>query len=136
MLEDYEKMLDEGLKRVPKISLEESRVKVPKADVETVGNRTTLRNLKEIADALNRKPEHLMKYLLRELGTAGNLEGTRGVFQGRFGEAALTERVSRYVEEFVLCGECGKPDTKIVKEGRIHILKCEACGAKSPIRGV
>lgn len=129
-------MLDEALKHVPKTALEESRLKIPEVDVETVGNRTTLRNLKEIADALNRKPSHLMKFLLRELGTAGDLEGTRGVFQGRFGEPALRGRIDRYIEEFVLCRECGKPDTRIVKEGRIHILKCEACGAKSSVRGV
>ncbi len=129
-------MLDEALKQVPKVSLEEGRLKVPEPDVEAVGNRTTLRNLKEITDALNRKPNHLMKYLLRELGTAGNLEGTKGVFQGRFGKFALRERIGRYVEEFVICRECGKPDTKIIKEGRIHILKCEACGAKSSVRGV
>jgi translation initiation factor 2 subunit 2 len=129
-------MLDEALKQVPKVSSEEGRLKVPEPDVETVGNRTTLRNLKEIANALNRKPNHLMKYLLRELGTAGNLEGTRGVFQGRFWKSALRERIDRYVEEFVICRECGKPDTEIVKEERIHMLKCEACGAKSSVRGV
>nr|1K81_A Chain A, PROBABLE TRANSLATION INITIATION FACTOR 2 BETA SUBUNIT [Methanocaldococcus jannaschii] len=34
----------------------------------------------------------------------------------------------------VICRECGKPDTKIIKEGRVHLLKCMACGAIRPIR--
>lgn len=136
MSEDYEKLLDRALKQVPKVASGEGRFRIPEPDVGMVGNRTTLRNLKEITDALNRKPDHLMKYLLRELGTAGNLEGTRGVFQGKFGTSTLGDRVNRYVEEFVLCPECGKPDTQIVKQGRVYMLKCEACGARSSVRGV
>lgn len=136
MSEDYEKLLDRALGQVPRAESEEGRFKIPEPDVEVAGNRTTLRNLKEIADALNRKPNHLMRYLLREVGTAGNLEGTRGVFQGKFGRATLHDRVNRYIGEFVLCPECGKPDTKIIKRGRVHMLKCEACGARSSVKGV
>ncbi len=43
-------------------------------------------NFGEIADVLNRDPEHLLKFLLRELGTAGKVEGTRVIFQGRFSQ--------------------------------------------------
>jgi translation initiation factor 2 subunit 2 len=38
-----------------------------------------------------------------------------------------------YTETFVLCSECGRPDTKINKEGRILVLECEACGAHRPV---
>jgi len=134
--EDYEKLLDRALERVPKAASREGRFKIPEPDVEVAGNRTTLRNLKEIADALNRDPNHLMKYLLREVGTAGNLEGTRGVFQGKFGGGTLQDRVNRYIEEFVFCPECRKPDTKIIKRGRVYMLKCEACGARASVKGV
>jgi translation initiation factor 2 subunit 2 len=38
-----------------------------------------------------------------------------------------------YTETFVLCSECGKPDTRINKEGRVLVLECEACGAHRPV---
>ena len=34
---------------------------------------------------------------------------------------------------YVVCTECGRPDTKIVKEDRVMVLECEACGARRPI---
>ena len=135
-MDNYEKLLDRALKQIPKAVFEETRFKVPEADVVIVGNRTTLRNFRSIANTLNRDPEHLMKYLLRELGAAGSVEGNQAVFQGRFGKAVVDDRIKRYVEEFVLCRECGKPDTKLIKHERIVMIKCEACGARTSVRGV
>ena len=133
---EYEKLLDRALEQVPKAVFEKSRFQIPEADVVVVGNRTTLRNFRGIAGAINREPEHLMKYLLRELGAAGNLEGNQAVFQGKFVKSAVDDRIRRYVEEFVLCRECGKPDTKLIRRERIQMLKCEACGARASVRSV
>lgn len=133
---EYDKLLDRALEQIPKAVFEKSRFQIPEADVVIVGNRTILRNFRSIASALNREPEHLIKYLLRELGVAGNLEGNQAVFQGKFVRSAVDDRIKRYVEEFVLCRECGKPDTKIVKRERIQMLKCEACGARASVRSV
>lgn len=135
-MKEYQELLDRALEQIPKMVFEETRFKIPEADVVVVGNRTTLRNFRSIANALNRDPGHLMKYLLRELGVAGNVEGNQAVFQGRFGKPVVNDRIKRYVEEFVLCRECGKPDTKLLKHERIAMLKCEACGARASVRGV
>jgi len=135
-LEPYEKLLDRALEQIPKAVFESSRFQIPEADVVIVGNRTTLRNFRGIASALNRDPDHLMKYLLRELGAAGNVEGNQAVFQGRFVKPAVDERIRRYTEEFVLCRECRKPDTKLIKRERVQMLQCEACGARASVRGV
>ncbi|MFW6225798.1 MAG: translation initiation factor IF-2 subunit beta, partial [bacterium] len=40
----------------------------------------------------------------------------------------------KYAEEFVLCPECGKPDTELIKEEGITKLHCLACGAKHPVQ--
>lgn len=133
MTEDYDELLDRGLEQVPEFTAKKERFEIPEAEIDVSGNQTAVQNLKSIADELNRDPNHLMKYLLRELGTAGHREGTRGVFQGRFGKKSVQDRINRYMEEFVLCSECGKPDTKLVKEDRITLLKCEACGARSSV---
>lgn len=136
MSEDYEKLLDRALERIPKAVFESSRFQIPEAEVSIVGNRTILRNFQGISSALNREPEHLIKYLLRELGAAGNLEGTQAVFQGKFLKTIVDDRIRRYAEEFVLCRECGKPDTRLGRRERVYMLRCEACGARTSVRSV
>jgi translation initiation factor 2 subunit 2 len=136
MAENYKKLLERALEQIPKTVFESSRFQIPEADVVVVGNRTTIRNFRSIVSALNRESGHLMKYLLRELGAAGNLEGSQAVFQGRFAKSSVDDRIKRYVGEFVLCRECGKPDTRLIKHERIQMLKCEACGARASVRSV
>lgn len=136
MDENYEQLLDRALEQVPKAVFESARFQIPEADVVTAGNRTVLRNLRGIATALNRDPGHIAKYLLRELGAAGEAKGAQASFQGRFSKATVDERIKRYAEEFVLCRECGKPDTKLERHERVYMLRCEACGARTSMRSV
>lgn len=136
MKEDYEKSLNRALEMIPKAVSEKERFQIPEAETNVTGNRTTIKNFKAIVSALNREPEHLIKYLLRELGVAGNMDGNQAVFQGKFSKAAVDDRIKRYVEEFVLCRECGGPDTTLVRKDRVHILRCEACGARTAVRSV
>jgi len=135
-LHDYEKLLDRAIKQLPPEVLETKRFSIPKAYSVIQGNRTIIQNFKEIADKLNRDPQHLLRYLLRELGTAGNVEGKRAILQGKFTHFHINERIEDYVKKFVLCPECNRPDTRIIKEGRISLLKCEACGAKAPLKPI
>lgn len=136
MAESYDELLDRAKNQVPETTSKESRFKIPGVEIDISGNRTAIQNLKGIADELDRDADHVMKYLLREVGTAGNREGARGVFQGRFGKKSMQEKIDRYVNEYVLCSECGRPDTELVKEGRVVMLKCTACGARSSVGGL
>ncbi|MFW5912304.1 MAG: translation initiation factor IF-2 subunit beta [Candidatus Hadarchaeota archaeon] len=135
MDEEYKKMLDEAKEKIPENPKQQARFEIPKVDVDVSGNQTTLKNLKSIANDLGRDPDHLMKYLLNELGTAGHREESRGVFQGKFNSREVQERIDEYTEEYVLCNECGRPDTHIIKEEGVNMLKCDACGARSSVRG-
>ncbi|MDI6642561.1 MAG: translation initiation factor IF-2 subunit beta [Candidatus Hodarchaeaceae archaeon] len=136
MGESYEQLLDRALEQVPKAVFESARFQIPDADVVTAGNRTVFRNFRAVATSLNREPDHLAKYLLRELGAAGEVKGAQAIFQGKFSNATIDERIKRYAEEFVLCRECGKPDTKLERRERVYILRCEACGARASVRSV
>jgi len=98
------------------------------------GKATVLENFGTIAGVLNRDPDHLLKFLLRELGTAGKLDGPRAVFQGKFSGSTVTEHINAYVKEYVICGECGRPDTHLVKSDRLLMIKCDACGAHRPAK--
>ena len=46
----------------------------------------------------------------------------------------INEKIRQYANEFVLCFECGKPDTKIEKDGELTYMKCTACGAKNFVK--
>ncbi len=96
--------------------------------------RTVIYNFKEVADALNRDSQHVLKFLTGEMATAATSQGSRVIFQGKFSEDTFHRLLQRYVENYVNCPVCHRPDTKIVKEKRLSFLVCEACGAKSSIR--
>ena len=133
-MSDYDKLLDRAIDQLPQKVFETKRFSVPKAYSVIQGNRTIIQNFKDITEALNRDPQHVLKFLLRELGTAGNLEGSRAIMQGKFTHSLINERIDDYVKRFIMCHECNRPDTKIVREDRVFLLKCEACGAKAPLK--
>jgi translation initiation factor 2 subunit 2 len=130
---DYELLLERAKKKLPTTLESHDRFQVPEADVMIEGKTTVIRNFGDIVDALRRESAHLLGYLLRELGTAGSMEGRRVVFKGKVAVAQVADRIKNYVDEYVLCSECSRPDTKIVKDGRILILVCETCGAHRPV---
>ena len=82
-MSDYDELLNRAIDQLPQKVLETKRFQVPKAYSMIQGNRTMIQNFSEIADTLNRDPQHILKFLLRELGTAGNLEGSRAIMQGK-----------------------------------------------------
>ncbi|MCD6164416.1 MAG: translation initiation factor IF-2 subunit beta [Candidatus Baldrarchaeia archaeon] len=131
---DYEKLLDEAYAQLPKEVFERRRFEIPKVISFIEGKRTLIQNFKEIADTLNRDVKHVLKFFLRELATAGEIEGTRAVFKGQFSNHVLNEIVRRYAQLYVICPVCKKPDTRIVREGRFWFLVCEACGARTSIK--
>jgi translation initiation factor 2 subunit 2 len=136
MKSDYKELLKRARSQLPPDVLERKRFEVPKPRSITIGMKTFIRNFKDICDALNRDPHHLLRYLSREMATAGTLSGSRAVFQGRFRYDTIERLVQHYTVVFVTCPVCKRPDTKIVKEKRLSFMVCEACGAKSSVRGM
>jgi translation initiation factor 2 subunit 2 len=131
---DYEELLDRAIAKLPDIETTDARFVIPEPRTFSEGKATILDNFGNIADILNRDPDHLMKYLTRELGTAGKVEGSRAVFQGRFTRTQLADNIQAYVDEYVMCSECERPDTQLVRVDRVLILKCSACGAHRPVK--
>lgn len=136
MMESYEELLKRALGQVPKIVFDRSRFQVPEPDIIYIGNRTVIRNFKSICSVMNREERHVMKYLLRELGAAGNQTGEHLLVQGKFAESVIKQKLDSYLEEFVFCRECRRPDTKLVKYEGVTMLQCEACGARTTVRAI
>lgn len=127
---DYEALLDKGMKAVPKKTGTGERFEVPKAVLEKAGRRTIIVNIIDIASQLRRESDHFIKFILKELATKGELSGQRLFVLGVFTTDMINKKIETYVKEYVLCKECGKPDTKLIKEDRYTIMRCEACGAR------
>jgi translation initiation factor 2 subunit 2 len=131
---DYEANLDRAIEMLPDIETSDERFIIPEPKIFSEGKATVLENFSQIVDVLNREPDHVMKALTRELGTAGKIDGQHAVFQGKFTSEAIAEQIESYVNEYVKCSECGRPDTKLIKSDRILMLQCDACGAHRPVR--
>jgi translation initiation factor 2 subunit 2 len=126
---DYKNLLKKVVDSTNKKELAEDRLKIPKADIFYEGNTTVIKNFDKISDILNRDPDVVLKFLLGSLGTAGELVGPRAVFQGKIPTKNIHDRIKDYVDMFVICSECNRPDTHLVKQGRELLIRCDACGA-------
>jgi translation initiation factor 2 subunit 2 len=131
---DYEKLLKRARSALPEVGVKSERLELPRLHYAKIGMRTVIYNFKEVAGALNRDPQHLLKFLTGEMATAATIQGSRVIFQGKFSEDTFERLIQRYMESFVVCPVCKLPDTRIVKEKRLSFLVCEACGARSSIR--
>ncbi len=132
-LPSYEELLKSGLKKVPHIGEATERFELPKAEVQRAGQKTIITNFTDITNRLRREQNHFLKFLLKELATSGELQGSRLTVIGSFPEDAVNGKIDKYAKTYIFCTECKKPDTKLVKEGDFMIMKCEACGARHPV---
>jgi translation initiation factor 2 subunit 2 len=131
---NYDELLKRACSQMPQVSLKRERLELPRLFISTVGMRTIISNFKEAADVLDRDPQHILKFLTREMATAATFHDSRAIFQGKFQRGVFERLLQRYMESFVICPVCKRPDTKIVKEKRLAFLVCNACGAKSSIK--
>ena len=64
--EEYEALLDKAYEQLPDRVFESIRFKIPKGYSVIQGNRTIIKNFGDVSSTLNRDPQHVLKYLLRE----------------------------------------------------------------------
>ncbi|PSH01791.1 MAG: translation initiation factor IF-2 subunit beta [Nanohaloarchaea archaeon QH_8_44_6] len=129
---DYDELLDKGMEEAEDLG-DGERFEVPVADTRKEGSKTIIPNFSDIASKFGREEKHLSKYIQNELGTAGHIEGDELILNGEFRRGSIQAKIQQYAEEYVFCPECSRPDTKIVKEKGVEMLKCQACGARTPI---
>ncbi len=131
---DYEKLLDEAYNKVKVMKGTGERFAIPKIEGHLEGKKTILTNFFQIASHIRRNPEHFQKFMLKELAASGQREGDRLVLNINVPSEKINQKIEDYVKEFVLCKECGKPDTELIKEDRLTFINCLACGAKHSVR--
>ena len=134
MCMDYKKLLEKARKQLPESISTKERFEIPKVRGHIQGNKTIISNFGNIANVLGRDVNHILKYILKELATPGEIKQKAVIIGSKISASRINQKIQQYAEEFVLCKECGKPDTKLMKEGNFSFIQCTACGARHPVR--
>jgi len=132
--QEYIKMLDRLYSRLPE-RRERKIIDLPELEIEHLTNKTVIKNLQYISTRLDRDPRLIMRYFLKELGKPGTItpSGTLEIFD-KIASKSLNELFEKFIKTYVKCPTCGSIDTRLIKHGKIFILKCLACGAETPVK--
>jgi translation initiation factor 2 subunit 2 len=131
-MENYSELLKQAYEKVKPVKAIE-RFEIPKAEGHVEGNRTIIENFSSLCSYLRRDCGHIIKFLSRELATPAKIRGKELILNRKILFERINEKIKVYVEEFVLCKECGKPDTELIRQDRLLFIHCLACGAKRSV---
>lgn len=131
---EYKALLEKARNELPEAISSKERFEIPKVLGHIQGNRTVISNFFQIAKALGREPDHLLKFVLKETATPGKIVRQRLILGSKVSATQINQKIRQYANTYVLCPDCGKPDTELIKEKGISMLKCTACGSKHPVR--
>ena len=132
---NYEEMLDSAYEEV-EVSEESERFEVLKVMGHHEGVRTVITNFGKVVACLRRKPEHLLKFLSKELGIQGEIRGERLILSRKLSSKDVNAKIEKYARQYVICTKCGKPDTELSEEGGKLFVRCLACGAKNEVHKI
>ncbi len=128
-------MLARARSQLPEHVFEKARFEIPKVASIVEGKKTIITNFTKVCDTIQREEKDVLKYLSKEMASPAEISsGGRATFTGKFSSGQINSKLEKYISGYVLCQECGKPDTKLIKEDRISFVKCMACGARHPVK--
>jgi len=133
---EYEKMLTRLYSSLPERTASKERFELPKLESNVQGKKTIIKNFSQALKSVKRDEKHFYKYLTKETATAAILEAGKLTMTGKFYPDQINKLFENYLKEYVLCHECGKPDTNIMEQSGIKLLKCTACGALNPLKKI
>ena len=135
MSSEYEKLLDNIYSNLPNKTATGERFEMPKFEYFTEGNKTMIKNFKAVCEKIRREPEFVSKFLSKELAVPLEVQGERLVLQRRLTGDIVNKKLEEFVNRYVICKQCNRPDTHIEDMGgRLRNLVCESCGARATIR--
>ena len=131
----YEDLLNEAYENVEATD-EAGRFEVLKVKGHHEGTRTIITNFAQVVSNVRRTSEHLLKFLTKELASSGEIKGERLILSRKLASKDVNEKVERYVNLFVLCKKCKKPDTELDIDKGKAFLRCLACGNKYEVQKI
>ena len=132
---NYEELLDEAYENVKHVD-ECKRFEILKVKGHHEGTRTIVTNFGQVVTCLRREADHVMKFLNKELASSSELKGDRLILSRKLPSKEINEKIERYVNRFVLCPKCKKPDTELDNDKGKAFLRCLACGEKCEVQKI
>ena len=132
---DYESLLESAYVEVKPVE-ECGRFEIMKVKGHHEGTKTIVTNFLQVATCIRRASTHLMKFLNKELASSSEISGDRLILSRKLSSKEINEKIEKYVNLFVLCPKCKKPDPELVEEKRKTMLRCMACGDKYEIHKI
>ena len=133
-MSNYEDLLTQAFETMPEVTSTHSRWSLPEPKVRSEGNVTVYENFKNTVEILNREADLVLKFLQNEFGTSANIDDTgRARLTGSFSTDRVFSVIKSFSQAYVICPECGLPDTKLQEKNNSLMLHCEGCGILSKI---
>ena len=130
----YNPLLDRLYMALPTKTKETNRFELPKAQSMIQGKQTIWKNFVKVAKDLDRDQNLLYKFVMKEISTSSTIINNQSlVLNGVFDNHKINIILDKFINTYVLCSACKKPDTSISTHNNIKILKCTACGAVTPL---
>lgn len=121
---------DDALNNLP----EGLRNALPKMDIVYQGKETVIKNFEKIINQLKREANDLKRYFTKELGTRAKIKGKQLIFMNKFPKSLIESTLSEYIKKFIICPNCGKPDTILKGKKKNLELICAACGYTTKLK--
>ncbi|MCH2453464.1 MAG: translation initiation factor IF-2 subunit beta [Halobacteriales archaeon] len=133
-MSNYEDLLAQAFETMPEVVSTHSRWNLPDPVVRPEGNVTVYENFKNTVDVLNREADFVLKFLQNEFGTSANIDETgRARLTGSFSTDRVALVINSFSNTYVICPDCGLPDTKLQEKNNSLMIHCEGCGILSKI---
>ena len=132
---NYEALLDEAYENVQPVE-ECGRFEVLKVKGHHQGTKTIISNFSQIVACIRRDSDHFIKFLTKELASSAEVSGDRLILSRKVSSKDVNDKIEKYVQLFVLCPQCKKPDTELGNEGGKNYLRCLACGEKYEVHKI
>lgn len=132
---NYELLLEGAYERVKQTECSD-RFEILKVKGHHEGTKTIITNFTQVISQMRRPAQHFMKFLGKELASPTEVSGDRLILSRRLSSKEVNEKIQKYVNNFVMCKNCKKPDTELEIGSSSCTVKCLACGAKTQVHKI
>lgn len=135
--EDYELFLDRIVEIISEKNkgVNKSDWYIPVPLLFKQATRSVWSNFGETCKILKREKDHLQAFILKELGTEGNIAGDnleQLSLKGKYNATKMEGLIKKYALEYIRCPNCKSNDTTLTKNPstRLRMLECNYCNTK------
>jgi translation initiation factor 2 subunit 2 len=117
-----------------------SKLIIPLPNVnKLVPKKVMFVNFSDTVKVLNRPVEHIISFISSELNSDCSLDAmNRLIIRGKYGSRHLESVLKTYIIQYVVCNECKKTNTCLVKDPitRLSFVKCTDCQSSRSVENI